>query len=168
MINPAVRSENIKKLRDLISGIKIAMLTTVDPDSGRLYSRPMSTQRQEFDGSLWFFTELKAEKVDDIQEVPDVVVTYVDEDKNLYISASGTAVIRRDLEMMEDLWHNGLKAWFPEGLDNSRLGLIKIEIEHAEYWDGPDNAVQRMVGFMRAAATRESYQPTENEELHLT
>lgn len=168
MINPAVRSENIKKLRDLISGIKIAMLTTVDPDSGRLYSRPMATQRKEFDGTLWFFTELKAEKVDDIQEVPDVVVTYVDEDKSLYISASGTAVIRRDLEMMEDLWYNGLKTWFPDGLDTRTLGLIKITVEHAEYWDGPDNAVERMVGFVRAAASRESYQATENEELHLT
>jgi len=168
MINPAVRQENIKKLRELIGGIKVAMLTTVDPDSGRLHTRPMATQRKEFDGTLWFFTELQAEKVEEIQEVPDVVVSYVDQDKNLFISASGTATVQRDLEMMEDLWYNGLRAWFPDGLDNPQLGLIKITVEHAEYWDGPDNAVERMVGFVRAAAARESYQATENEELKLS
>ena len=168
MINPAVRHENIKKLRELIGGIKVAMLTTVDPDTGRLHARPMATQRKEFDGTLWFFSRLRAEKVEDIQEVPDVVVSYVDEDRNLFISASGTAVIHRDLEMMEDLWHNGLKAWFPDGLDDPQLGLIKITVEHAEYWDGPDNAVERLVGFVRAAAARENYLATENEELKIS
>lgn len=168
MINPAVRNENIKKLRELIGGIKVAMLTTADPDSGRLFTRPMATQRKEFDGTLWFFTRLKADKVEAIQEVPDVVVSYVDEDKNLYISASGPAVIQRDLELMEDLWHNGLRPWFPEGLDDNQLGLIKVTVEHAEYWDGPDNAVERLVGFVRAAAARETYQATENEELNLS
>ena len=167
MINPAIRNENIRNLRELLAGIKVAMLTTVDQETGRLHTRPMATQRQEFDGNLWFFTELRADKVDDIQEVPDVVASYVDEGRNLFVSVSGVATIRRDLNMMEDLWHGGLKPWFPRGLDQPNLGLIRIEVEHAEYWDGPDNAVERLAGFVRAAATRTPYQATENEELNL-
>lgn len=167
MINPAIRNENIKKLRELIGDVKVAMLTTVDQDTGRLHTRPMATQRKDFDGNLWFFTKLRDDKVGDIQEWPDVVVSYVDEDRNLYISASGNATVQRNLEMMEEWWHNGLKSWFPEGLDDPQLGIIKVVVEHAEYWDGPDNAVERMVGFVRAAASREQYQETENEELNL-
>lgn len=167
MINPAVRNENIKTLRELIGGIKVAMLTTVDEDTGRLHTRPMAMQRKEFDGNLWFFTKLRAEKVDDIHELPEVVVSFVDEGRNLYISVSGKATVKRDLEMMEEIWHNGLKAWFPNGFDDPQLGIIKVEAEHAEFWDGPDNAVQRMVGFVRAATAREPYQETDNQELHL-
>lgn len=168
MINPAVRNENIKKLRDLIGDIKIAMLTTVDPTSQRLYTRPMAMQKRDFDGVLWFFTQMQADKVDDILEVPDVVVSMVDEARNLYISASGKATIQRDLELMEDLWHNTLKSWFPKGLDDPNLGLIRVEVEHAQYWDGPDNAVERLVGFVKAATSRETYVETENEKLNLT
>ncbi len=46
---------DIERLRDLIKGIKIAMMTTVG-DSGTLHSRPMGTQQTESDGDLWFFT----------------------------------------------------------------------------------------------------------------
>jgi general stress protein 26 len=168
MINPAVRNENIKKLRELIGDIKVAMLTTYDPDEQRMHARPMATQRKPFDGTLWFFTKLKAEKVEEIQELPHVVVSYVDEARNLYISASGTATVERNLQLMEEWWHNGLNSWFPDGLDDPQLGIIRIDVEHAEYWDGPDNAVERLMDFVRAAASREPYLATENEELNLS
>ena len=44
--------EAIEKLRELIEDIDIAMLTTVEAD-GTLRSRPMGTQKAEFDGDLW-------------------------------------------------------------------------------------------------------------------
>ena len=47
--------ENLKKLGELIKGIKIAMLTSEDAD-GVLRSRPMATQDVEFDGTLWFLS----------------------------------------------------------------------------------------------------------------
>ena len=52
----STKQEKIEKVRDLIKGIKIAMLTTVNPTDGSLHSRPMATQEAEFDGDLWFFT----------------------------------------------------------------------------------------------------------------
>lgn len=54
MQNDAERNEHIKKLGELITDIKFAMLTTVEQD-GSLRSRPMATQQVEFDGDLWFF-----------------------------------------------------------------------------------------------------------------
>ncbi len=46
---------NMSKLASMIRAIKVAMLTTVNPD-GSLRSRPMATQEAPFDGTLWFFT----------------------------------------------------------------------------------------------------------------
>jgi general stress protein 26 len=47
------------KLGELIKGIRVAQLTTVE-DDGSLRSRPMGTQDIEFDGTLWFFTQIQA------------------------------------------------------------------------------------------------------------
>jgi general stress protein 26 len=141
------------------------MLTTIDEETGRLRSRPMATQRKEFDGTLWFFTKIASDKVEDVEDKGDVSVTYVNADKNLYIAIQGKATVMRDLEMMEEQWHNGLTNWFPQGLDDPELAIMKVEVQNAEYWDGPDNAVERLVGFVRAVTTGESYQANDNEEL---
>ena len=54
-------SEGMKKIGELIADIRFAMLTTVAAD-GTLDSRPMATQKTEFDGVLWFLTRGPAGK----------------------------------------------------------------------------------------------------------
>ena len=34
-----------------------------------------------------------------------------------------------------ELWSPFLKAWFPQGLDDPDLVLIRVEVESAEFWD---------------------------------
>ena len=46
-------NENIQKVRDIIKGTRIAMLTHVD-EKGRLVSKPMATQEVDFDGTVRF------------------------------------------------------------------------------------------------------------------
>lgn len=168
MVNPAVRNENIKKLRELIADIPVAMLTTVDDETGRLHSRPMLTQRTEFDGTLWFFTKISDTQVGNVAEKPDVAVTYVESTRNLFIAVQGKATTMRDLALMEEQWHGGLAAWFPQGLDDPELGIIKIDVEKAEYWDGPGNAMQRVVDLVRSFTSGEAQQAGDNEELSIS
>ena len=52
---PDTHEDSVSKLRELIKDVKVAMLCTVEPD-GSVHSRPMMTQKTEFDGRLWFFT----------------------------------------------------------------------------------------------------------------
>ena len=71
----------LKKLGEIISGIKFAMLTTAEPD-GTLHSRPMTTQQVEFDGDLWFFTNLHSPKVWETDQHRQVNVSFADPGKN--------------------------------------------------------------------------------------
>jgi general stress protein 26 len=68
---------------------------------------------------------------------------------------------------MEELWTPELKAWFPEGLEDPELALLKIETSQAEYWDTPNSTVVYLVGLAKAIATGESYHPGENEKVNL-
>ena len=156
--------EAITKLRELINDIDIAMLTTVD-DDGTLRSRPMGTQKAEFDGDLWFLTRVDTAKVDEIQRESRVNVSYAKPDKNRYVSVSGTAVLVNDKARIDAFWEPIYKAYFPEGKDDPRLRLLKVRVEKAEYWT-TDNLIATVIGFAKAMAGQES-DLGENEKLTL-
>jgi general stress protein 26 len=166
MENVAERNERIRKLAELISDIEFAMLTTIEPD-GSLRSRPMATQKQDFDGDLWFFTRASAPKVDEVEQDQNVCVAFARPGKQHYVSVSGRARLVRDRAMIERLWNPAYKAWFPAGLDDPDLALIKVSAEKAEYWDGQTGAVAHLVGLAQAAVTGRSYQGGENEKIDL-
>jgi len=145
------RQESIKKLKDLIEEIDFAMLTTIN--GGQLRSRPMSTQKFEFDGDLWFFTNDDTHKVDEIERDNRVNVAYAEPEDNVYISVSGRAQLVKDKDKIEELWNPILKAWFPKGLDDPTLALLRISVEEAEYWDSPNSKIVQLVGFVKALVT---------------
>ncbi len=164
--NEQARDESVRKLGEMIKGIEFAMLTTVEED-GTLRSRPMATQQIEFDGDLWFFTHASAPKVDEVERERNVCVSYADPDAQRYVSVSGKARLVRDDGKARELWSPAFKAWFPQGLDDPQLALLKVSVEKAEYWDSSQSAFVHLVGFIKAVATGESYKPGENEKLNL-
>jgi len=160
------RNDAIKKLGELIKETKFAMLTTVHED-GTLRSRPMATQQVEFDGDLWFFTGLSTSKVHELREHQQVNVAYSNPDDNNYVSVSGAASIVSDNEKMRELWNPVYKAWFPDGLEDPDLCLLKVEVQGAEYWDSANSKIVQLAGFAKALVTGERYHPGENQEVRL-
>ena len=163
----ASHDENVKKLWELIEGIKMCMLTTVDED-GSLRSRPMATQQVEFDGDLWFFTGASTDKVDEIKREHQVNISYGDAGNNRWVSVSGVATLVRDQKKAKELWNPFLKAWFPDGLEDPDLALLKVTVHKAEYWDAPHGKVATMIGFVKAIVTGEEADDiAENEKITL-
>ncbi len=146
------RTGDIKKLHDMVKDIRFAMLTTVEED-GTLRSRPMATQEFEFDGDLWFFTSADATKVNEVQHEHHVNVSYAEPKDQKYVSVSGTAQLIRDKSKIEELWNPLFKAWFPDGLNDPQLSLLKVSVDKAEYWDSPSSKVVRLLGFAKALVT---------------
>jgi len=160
------REKAIEKLNALIEDIDFAMLTTADTD-GVLRSRPMSTQKAEFDGDLWFFTSDKTHKVEEINRDNRVNASYAKPENNVYVSVSGTAEINKDRAKMEELWNPILKAWFPKGLDDPNICLLKVEVAQAEYWDSPSSTLVQIAGFVKALVTGKRADDGENEKINL-
>lgn len=146
------RDEGMRQIAKLIKKAKIAMLTTTTP-KGWLRSRPMGTQRESFDGNLWFFTHASEPKVQEIKRHPQVNVSFANPDDNEFVSMAGRATIVHDPVKMKALWQKPLKTWFPKGLEDPDLALLKVEVEHAEYWDQNAGLVEVAVGFVKATIT---------------
>jgi general stress protein 26 len=163
--NRTTKQEKIEKVRDLIKGIKIAMLTTVNKSDGSLHSRPMATQEAEFDGDLWFFTQSPSQKVNEIKKDEFVNVSYASEPR--YVSVSGKAEIIDDKAKMKELWNPLYKVWFPDGLDDPTLRLLKVTVQKAEYWDTPGGIVQTIIGYAEGLINKDSSKMGENETITL-
>lgn len=143
---------HIERLNAMIDSVEIAMLTSVG-DDGSLHSRPMTVQAVQDDGTLWFFVSAATSAAYESGEMGSVNVSYVDAKRSIFISISGTASISDDREKMAKLWDPQLSAWFPKGLEDPELRLLRVQIERAEYWDVAQNALSLLAGFARKAIT---------------
>lgn len=154
----------LSKLAELIGEIKFAMLTTAEPD-GTLRSRPLSTLQMDEQGQSWFFTAESSPKVQEAEQHRKVNLSYARPDKQDYASVSGTAETVRDRQKMEELWTPWIKPWFPNGLDDPDLVLLKVTIQEAEYWDAPGTTVMRYYGLAKAIATGKTDALGDNEKI---
>ncbi|UII24777.1 pyridoxamine 5'-phosphate oxidase family protein [Fulvivirga maritima] len=124
----------VDKLKETIASIEVAMLATKTEDS-ELVSRPMYTLHMDKDGYLWFFTSKGSPKMDDIEENNHVNVSYADTHSHTYASVSGTAICVDDQELKSKLWNDSHKAWYPKGVDDPNLCLLRVSVQSAEVWD---------------------------------
>jgi general stress protein 26 len=159
-------NESVQKLAELIQDFKIAMFTTVDLD-GSLYSRPMACQQQEFSGDLWFFSSRSSGKIRSIEADQHVNLAYAMPSDNRFISVSGRATIVTDHHKFEEFWNPLYKAWFPLGLEDPDLILIRVQVESAEYWDSPANTIVKLVGFAKAILTGQTARLGEHQKVNL-
>ena len=160
------REQNLQKLRKLIKGIKFAMLTTAD-ENGNLRSRPMATQEADAEGDLWFFTRLDTAKVEEARKDEHVNVSYSQPDEHRYVSVSGLAQIVRDPEKMRELWNPAYKAFFPEGLDDPQIALMRVMVYEAEYWTSPSSYIGQAIGFVRAFITDDKKALDDNQRIEM-
>jgi general stress protein 26 len=156
-------TSDIGKLKDMVEGIDFCMMTTID--GGQLRSRPMSTQTAEFDKEVWFFTRDDSHKIEEIQKDNRVCLGYSDPDDSTYVSVSGRAEMTKDRAKMEELWSPILKAWFPDGLEDPHICLMKVSVEQAEYWEAASGKLVQLYGFVKALATGQEADYGENRTM---
>jgi general stress protein 26 len=157
---------SVEKLKERIEDIEICMFSTVEP-SGKILSRPMSTRKMDPDGTLWFFTNELSEKVDDVEIYDNVNLAYANVSKQSYVSISGSAEIVKDQMVIDKLWSPILKAWFPRGLEDPNLALIKVIPHSAEYWNASSNKMEQMMNVAKAIMKGKQYESGEHGQINL-
>lgn len=152
------QSQNIndrKLLWQKIKDIRVAMLVSHAADGG-FHSRPMFTALQdfdEFDGKLYFFTRFHSPKVDEINDNPDVLLTYSDPDSSSFVSVYGQARISHDRDQIEELWTPLANAFFADGKSDEELCLLEVTVRRAEYWDTKKNRMMQIYEMIKASYT---------------
>ncbi len=139
------------RLVKLILGIRVALLTTLDQE-GRFHTRPVQTLDIGPDRTLWFFTDWRSPKVGELNCDQRVSLGYADPANNAYVAVTGNACLLRDGERARKLWTLEQRAYYPEGPEDGRLALLRVDIERAEYWIAPGR-ISYIVAALTAAVT---------------
>ena len=151
-------SQNIEKMRELIHGIEIAMLSTLHDEE--IKTRPMATTEVDQEGNIWFFTDEFSEKVRDLEQRHKVCVSYSHPGKDSYVTVNGFAEVVDDKGKMASLFSPMVKRFFPGGIDDPRLSLLKIKPYQMEYWEShSEDGMLRFMGVLGSS-------PVADVELH--
>ncbi len=110
------------KLQELLEEFGVAMLVTRTAE-GQLRARPMALAEVQPDGTLWFLTDRRSGKVEELERDGHVVVTM--QSKAQFVSLSGTATPVEDREKVARLWRLEWQVWFPGGKDDPNLLLLR-------------------------------------------
>ena len=122
-----------KRIGEIIGSIKIGMLTTTQ-ENGELRSRPMLCADFDFD-SLWFLVKETKPMITGSTGNRTANVSFADPEKNIFASVTGSALLVEDAKLVQKLWRPEMNAWFPGGLQEPDLALLRIDIHDAEAWD---------------------------------
>lgn len=152
-----------KTLAELLPEFRFAMVTTTDAD-GKLTSRPLTVQEAEFDGDLWFVIDRASSVAADIASRPGVGVALSSDDA--WVSLAGDAEIVDDRARLDHYWSSTLEAWFPDGPDDPRVTLLRIDAVSGEYWSSAGGRIATAIGLIKSKLTGETYEGR-NEKLDL-
>lgn len=138
----------------------------IDQDHGLLRARPMAPVAMEEDHAVWFVTDLRDAKDNEIASAPDVCLAFKDGADHFYLSVSGEARMVDDRAKLRQIWTSDMEALYPGGPDDPNAGLMKVSPRRAEYWQR-DNSI--LTGFKTAKAilAEERVELGENRKLAL-
>jgi general stress protein 26 len=146
-----------------------AMLVTRTPH-GELRARPLTVAGAEPNGTVYFATSVESPKVHEIDVDAHVVVTF--QSDKAYASLSGTARLERDRSLVERLWKETWKVWFPKGKDDPSLAILIVSPTAAEYWDqsglaGMKYALRALEAYFKHVKAPDGADPQQNAKVPL-
>ena len=148
--------DSLVQLRRMVEKARTAMLTTLTGD-GHLRSRPIHTQQIDEHGMLWFFVSTAQPKVGEIvSHEGRVCVSYCDTVNQNFVSLSGVAHLVHDAVLKDSMWNSNAELWFPGGLKDPAVSLLKVEPDYGEMWDAPASTTRRLLAYFKVATTGDS------------
>jgi general stress protein 26 len=133
-------------LYDLLEDFATAMLITRAAD-GHLHARPMAVAELRADADAYFVTSIDSPKIAEIESDADVLLTFQSERQ--YATVYGRVNVIQDSQLIDRLWKEAWRVWFPLGKSDPSIALLRFDAERGEFWD---NAGTRGVQYVFEAA----------------
>jgi general stress protein 26 len=131
-------ARNVDRVWELMKKIGFAMLVTCDGD--KLRARPMSAYLKRDKNAIYFLTDARHHKDEEIARDPSVNLSFADAGGQKYVSVTGTAVVDNDRAKIKELFSTPAKAWW-NSADDPNIRVLKITPDDAEFWDSPGSVI---------------------------
>ena len=149
------QEDAIKKFKKLAQEVNICMFIT-NTNEEKEHTRPMATIDVDDDGTLWFYTDIRSIKVEEVTMDKQVHLTYAHPGKESYMDVWGTSSIVTDRALIKEKWSPVVKAYFPSGADDPNVALMKVRPTSVYYWESETG---KMVQFLKMAVAAVTGKP---------
>lgn len=145
----------LAKVRELLARFPIAFMITAAPAG--VHARPIGVvgDHAAFDGQLWFITDRRSRKVDEINGGAATSLTFQNDERGAYLHIRGRATVIEDAPRLAELYTAVQRTWFPDGPDDPNITLLRFDAEEADYWDGHQSTVRLVLAFVKSIVTGE-------------
>lgn len=141
--------EAAEKIKELADAAQSCFFCTDIQDGKPFAVRPMSPQKIDDEGNIWFLSAADSHKNQELGKDPYVQLLFQGSAHSDFMTLYGKATISRDKEKIKELWQPLVKTWFTEGQDDPRITVVKVTPEDGYYWDTKHGTV---VAFAKMAA----------------
>lgn len=124
-----------KKIKELVEKAQTCFFCTATAEGQSNGVRPMSVQKVDDEGILWFLSANDSYKNREIAIKPAVKLYFQGSAHSDFIYLKGQAIISDDKAKIKELWNPLLKTWFTEGENDPRISVIKVIPSEGYYWD---------------------------------
>ncbi|WP_332691550.1 pyridoxamine 5'-phosphate oxidase family protein [Bosea sp. (in: a-proteobacteria)] len=136
---------------ELIEEIGLCMFVSHDGAGDQLRARPMSAHARRDEDAIYFLTDRRSHKDDEVEINENVCLTFADNGAYKYVSVTGTANVLVDRAKIDELWSTAARAFW-ESKDDPNIRVLRVRPAMAEFWDSPGKIVTS-VKMVAAAVT---------------
>jgi general stress protein 26 len=129
---------DVERAWELMKKIGFAMLVTHDGD--KLRARPMSAYLDREANTIFFLTDARRHKDEEIARNPSINLSFADASSQKYVSLTGTAVVSNDRAKIKELFTTTAKAWW-DSAEDPNIRVLKVTPDDAEFWDSPGTVI---------------------------
>lgn len=112
----------------------------VTHDGTELRARPMSAHADREQDAIYFPTDARNHKDDEVEINDQVCLTFAETGSYVFVSVSGTANVTDDRAKVHELWSTPAQAFW-ESKDDPNIRVLTVRPHQAEFWDSPGKVV---------------------------
>jgi general stress protein 26 len=125
----------VKKVRELIDKAGSCFFRTEISLDESHTARPMSVQKTDENGDIWFLSAIDSNKNKELMANPNATLFFQGSSYADFLELSGTVKISQDREKIDELWDLIVNNWFTEGKDDPRVTVLQFSPKSGYYWD---------------------------------
>jgi len=154
-----IGEEAINKMRHLIDKSGSCFFCTSNLNN-KINSSPMSVQKSDINGDLWFLSPKDSIKNMEITQDSEVTLYFQGSPHSDFLELKGKATISDDKDRIKELWDPMAKSWFKNGIDDPMITVIQFKTESGYYWDNEHGntiaGVKLLIGVITGTSTDDS------------
>ncbi len=132
--------EAIEKIKDLANKAQTCFFCTQVEEEGLaeeglFTTRPMSVQKIDDEGNLWFLIAEDSHTNAAVNKNPNVQLLFQGSHHSDFLAIHGKTTTTKDKAIIKELWEPIVKTWFTEGVDDPRITVLKVTPQNGYYWD---------------------------------